>query len=143
MNKFLMVCYACADFVGKNGDVFSVTPKQLGIFIEAPEWIKGTNIFKWMVSDGTIKMALKDGEKKKLENDPMEGISAEGKAKEITEAAEKAMTEEAAEEATEEATEDVGDGEEAASPEEEAPKAEKEEKTTKGKTTKAKKGESK
>ena len=80
MDTFLMVCYVCADFVGKSGEFFSVKSKDLGTFVQAPAWIKETIMFKWLLADGSIKIGLEKAEQKKLENNPMEGITAEGKA---------------------------------------------------------------
>lgn len=79
MDTFLMVCYVCADFVSKTGEIFQITPENLGLFIKAPVWIKKTIMYDWLVNDGSIKTALDAKEQKKLENDPMEGITAEGK----------------------------------------------------------------
>lgn len=90
MDTFLMICYVAADFGPYKGEIFRVTPDKLGIFIQAPAWIKETLMFKWLLQDGSIKIGLDKTEQKKLENDPMEGISSEGKAEEISAAAEDA-----------------------------------------------------
>ena len=90
MDTFLMICYVAADFGPYKGEIFRVTPDKLGIFIQAPAWIKETLMFKWLLQDGSIKIGLDKEEQKKLENDPMEGISSEGKAEEISAAAEEA-----------------------------------------------------
>lgn len=119
MDTFLMICYVCADFVGKTGEIFQITTKELGIFVHAPAWIKETIMYKWLLNDGSIKVGLDKEGQKRLENDPMQGVSAEGKDEAVTEAAE----------AEEEAPEEVA--------EEEAPK------TAPKKTTKSKKGEGK
>ena len=86
MDKFLMICYVCADFGPVNGELFRITPENKGIFVEAPAWIKNTIIYKWLVADGSIKVADEQISKKQGENDPMKGISAEGKAVEEPEA---------------------------------------------------------
>ena len=78
MDKFLMICYVAADFRGPDGQMFRVTPERLGTFIETPVWVKGTLLFKMLMNDGSIKIAL-ESEKKELENDPMKGIGADGK----------------------------------------------------------------
>lgn len=90
MDTFLMICYVAADFGPYKGELFRVTPDKLGIFIQAPTWIKETLIYKLLLQDGSIKIGLDKTEQKKLENDPMEGISSEGKAEEISAAAEEA-----------------------------------------------------
>lgn len=94
MKTFLMICYVSAVFGPLDGKTFQVTPAQIGVFIEAPEWIKKTVMFKWLLNDKSIKVAdeqisLKDGE-----NDPMKGMSAEGKDEKITKAAEQKVVEE-------------------------------------------------
>lgn len=90
MDTFLMICYVAADFGPYKGEIFRVTPDKLGIFIQAPAWIKETLMFKWLLQDGSIKIGLDKEEQKKLENDPMEGISSEGKDEGISKAAEDA-----------------------------------------------------
>ena len=87
MEKFLMICYVAADFV-LNGEVFSIRASQIGTFVEAPIWVKDTLMFKWLVADGSLKVADETISKKKGENDPMEGIAASGKAEEVAEAVE-------------------------------------------------------
>ena len=80
MEKFLMICYVAADFGPFNGEMFQVTPDKIGAMIMAPAWIKDTLIFKWLLKDGSITMADNKPQQKKLENDPMAGITPEGKA---------------------------------------------------------------
>lgn len=87
MKKILIICYVAAEFV-LNGERFSVTPNKIGTFIEAPEWIRDTVMFKWLVKDGSLKVSNEHITKKQGENDPMKGVSAEGKAEEISKAAE-------------------------------------------------------
>lgn len=79
MKKFLMICYVAADFAGAGGEMFRVTPEKIGTFIEAPEWVKETLLFKWLLSDGSIKVAYEQISMKDGENDPMKGIAADGK----------------------------------------------------------------
>jgi len=102
MGKFLMICYVAAAFGPYKGEMFSVTPSMIGTFVEAPEWIKDTLMFKWLVNDGSIKVAEQQITKKQGENDPMQGVSAEGKAEEISEAQEAEIVEAATEEPKEE-----------------------------------------
>jgi len=85
MDKFLMICYVCADFGPYNGELFRITPENKGVFVEAPGWVRKTLIFKWLVNDGSIKVADEQISRKQGENDPMEGISAEGKSVEASE----------------------------------------------------------
>lgn len=80
MDTFLMICYVAADFGPYKGEIFRVTPDKLGIFIQAPAWIKKTIMYKWLLSDGSIVISAGKEQQKQLENDPMEGVNAEGKA---------------------------------------------------------------
>lgn len=80
MDTFLMICRVCAEFNGGKGFFFAVTPATRGVFVQAPTWIKETRMFKGLLADGSITVALGKAEKKKLENDPNEGVGADGKA---------------------------------------------------------------
>jgi len=82
MKNFLMICYVAVDFVGPGGEIFRIGPKQLGVFVEAPEWVKNTLIFKLLLKDESIRIG-ESNEAKKLENDPYDGIGADGKATEV------------------------------------------------------------
>lgn len=93
MDTFLMICYVAADFSSGTGEIFKVTPRMIGVFVEAPSWIKKTLLFKWLVNDGSIKVAEETISKKQGENDPMQGVSASGKAEEVAEAVEEAIVE--------------------------------------------------
>jgi len=93
MDKFLMICYVSAEFGPFKGEVFRVTPDKIGIFIEAPAWIKETIMFRWLLADGSIKVAEQQITMKQGENDPMKGVAADGRAEEKSEAVEKEITE--------------------------------------------------
>lgn len=80
MDTFLMICRVCAEFNGGKGFFFAITPVTRGIFVQAPAWIKETRMFKGLLADGSITIGVETAEKKKLENDPNEGIGADGKA---------------------------------------------------------------
>ena len=106
MKKFLMICYVASLFVNRDGDKFHITPDKLGVFIEAPEWIKETLLFKMLLKDGSIKVAEQQITMKQGENDPMDGVSAEGKDAAVSEANEaEAQEEKPAEEPAEEPAE--------------------------------------
>ena len=94
MDKILIICYVAADFGPYCGEVFKITPSMLGVFVEAPAWIQKTLMFKWLVNDGSLKVAEKHISKKDGENDPLKGVSAEGKAEEVSEAREQEVIEE-------------------------------------------------
>jgi len=93
MDTFLMICYVAATFGPWNGLTFSIKPNNIGMFVEAPAWIKETLMFKWLLKDGSIKVADETITRKQGENDPMEGMSASGKTEEVAEAAEKEIVE--------------------------------------------------
>lgn len=78
MDKILIICYRCAGFE-LDGEKFFITPANLGVFVEAPAWIEKTYMFSLLVKDGSLKVADKHISKKEGENDPMKGITAEGK----------------------------------------------------------------
>lgn len=74
------ICYVCAVFRNKAGEeVFRVTRDMLGTMIHMPEAVREDMLFNMLVSDGSLKIPESTGEKKRLENDPMTGITAEGK----------------------------------------------------------------
>lgn len=84
-DTFLMLCYVAADFLSSKGDRFRIEAKDIGNFVMAPAWIKDTLMYKWLLADGSIVTGQTGKEQKRLENDPMEGVTAEGKAEEATE----------------------------------------------------------
>ena len=96
MDTFLMICRVCAEFNGGKGFFFEITPANRGVFVQAPKWIKETRMFKGLLADGSITVALETAEKKKLENDPNEGVGADGKAEAATEEAAEVPAEEPA-----------------------------------------------
>ena len=85
MDKFLMICYVAADFFSPDREIFRVTPDKLGTFIQAPSWVRDTLLFRGLVNDGSIRVAEDRPTQKKLENDPAEGILADGRAAEPVE----------------------------------------------------------
>lgn len=81
MKTFLMICAVCADFFSPDGHEFRVRKNMIGQFIQAPEWIKKTLLFKLLLKDGTIKIAAETKkERVQQENDPLAGLGADGKA---------------------------------------------------------------
>lgn len=79
MDKFLMICYVASIFVGPGGNTFKIGPDQIGVFVETPGWVKDTLLFKLLQQDGSVRVGEGGAEQKKLENDPKEGIGADGK----------------------------------------------------------------
>ena len=82
MKTFLMICHVAVDFVGPGNLLFRITPNgenKIHTFVQAPEWIKDTLIFKLLRKDGSIVIAQKQEDVKALENNPVDGIGADGK----------------------------------------------------------------
>ena len=76
----LIVSRVCAEFCDEKGDpIFSVQPNMRGILTEAPEAIRNTLLFKMLVNEGSLKAVEDAADQKRLENDPMQGVDAEGK----------------------------------------------------------------
>ncbi len=76
----LIIPYVCAEFHDFSGNpVFRITPAMRGTMVEAPEAIKQDVLFDMLVNDGSIKVPETAAQKKALENDPMVGVTAEGK----------------------------------------------------------------
>lgn len=82
MDKFLMICSVAADFGPYKGEFYRVRPEDIGLLLMAPVWIQDTILFKWLLNDGSIKIANSADEQRKLENDPLEGLAADGKKEE-------------------------------------------------------------
>ena len=93
MDKFLMICYVAADFSSREGETFSIKAAQIGMFVEAPGWVRDTLLFKWLLKDGSVKVAEQNIDMKQGENDPMKGIAADGKEQEKAKAAEAEVVE--------------------------------------------------
>ena len=85
MGTFMMICYVMASFLKPGTDeTFDVPREKIGTFIQAPEWVKDTLEFKLLMQDKSIRVAAETRhERLKLENDPMDGIGADGKAETI------------------------------------------------------------
>ena len=76
----LIIPYVCAEFHDFSGNpVFRITPAMRGTMVETPEAIKQDILFDMLVTDGSIKVPETATQKKVLENDPMVGVTAEGK----------------------------------------------------------------
>jgi len=82
VDTFLMICSVAADFGPYRGELYRVRPQDIGIMLQAPAWIKDTMMYKWLLADGAIKVADTAEKQKELENDPLKGLGADGKAQE-------------------------------------------------------------
>ena len=76
----LIIPYVCAEFRDFSGNpIFRITPAMRGTMITVPEAIKQDILFDMLVADGSIKVPETAAQKKTLEQDPMVGVTAEGK----------------------------------------------------------------
>ena len=76
----LILSRVCADFTDGNGrTIFSINPPDLLSFLEAPEEIRLDPLFGLMIAEGSLEAVHSVDQRKKLENDPTEGVSAEGR----------------------------------------------------------------
>ena len=78
----LIVSRVCAEFHDDEGNIlFTVQPNMRGIMTEAPDAIRNTLLFRMLVNEGSLKAVEDIADRKRLENDPMQGVDAEGKSK--------------------------------------------------------------
>ena len=78
----LIVSRVCAEFISAEGiSLFAVQPGMRGILTEAPDAIRDTLLFKMLVNEGSLKAVEDVADQKRLENDPMQGVDAEGKSR--------------------------------------------------------------
>ena len=77
----LIIPYVCAEFHDRKGNViFRVTPAMRGTMVSnVPEAVKQDVLFNLLVADGSIKVPENEGQQKALEQDPLVGVTAEGK----------------------------------------------------------------
>ena len=71
----------CAEFTdGKGKVIYRIRPNDRLVYKDdAPEAIRGDLLFRMLVADGSIKVPETAAQKKVLEQDPMVGVTAEGK----------------------------------------------------------------
>ena len=104
----LIIPYVCADFRDKKGNpIFRITADMLRTMQDVPEAIKQDLLFDMLVQDGSIKTPEMVAQRKLLEQDPMIGMNAEGKAEK---SAKPAKTETKAEGKTEAKVEEKSTG---------------------------------
>lgn len=81
----LIIPYVCADFRDKKGNpIFRITADMLRTMQDVPETIKQDLLFDMLVQDGSIKTPETVAQRKLLEQDPMIGMNADGKAADKT-----------------------------------------------------------
>ena len=88
MDKITIICAVAVEFTPPAGEKkYCITRKDIGLVLQAPSWIQNTLTFKWLVNDGSLKY-VNSSNRVQMENDPLFGMTAEGKAyKPETEAA--------------------------------------------------------
>lgn len=75
-----VISRVCAEFYnGGEEPIFAVKPNDIGRILEAPDEIKNDLLFNMLLKDGSIEAVVSLAQKKALENDPMNGTTADGK----------------------------------------------------------------
>ena len=75
-----IIPYVCAEFRDSKGNtLFTIRPDMLRGLHEVPESIRQDPLFGMLVRDGSICTPEITAQKKRLEQDPMFGITAEGR----------------------------------------------------------------
>ena len=75
-----MLSRVCADFYDKKHHlILKITPRQLGLYFDAPDAIQEDPLYQMLLDDGSILLSDNSKKQKALENDPYAGATAEGK----------------------------------------------------------------
>ena len=75
-----ILSHVCVDFYDKQQNlIFSVSPNLLNCILTAPDEIQQDPIFDMLLADHSLEAVQTIDQKKRLENDPTEGVTAEGK----------------------------------------------------------------
>ena len=75
-----MICRVAAEFTTPKGElVFAVKPWDRLVILDAPDAIKDTLMYKWLMNDGSIDVVDSPAVQKKLENDPVQDAGADGR----------------------------------------------------------------
>ncbi len=75
-----ILSHVCVDFYDKQRNLlFSVPPSLINCVLTAPEEIQQDPIFDMLLADHSLEAVRSVEQKKHLENDPTEGVTAEGK----------------------------------------------------------------
>lgn len=76
-----ILSHVCAEFHDRKGKVIhTIHPEDLNHFMPAPDAIQEDILYRMLLEDGSIELPPKDEkEKKNLENNPVAGVTAEGK----------------------------------------------------------------
>ena len=72
--------HVCADFYDKHRNLIcKITRSDLHDYMTVPDSIQEDPLFQMLVNDGSIKYSPSGDRDKKLEQDPLAGMTAEGK----------------------------------------------------------------
>ena len=83
----LIVAYVCAEFRDGKGRVIHRIPAGTrGQLQEVPDEIRQDLLFEMLVKDGSIRVPENEAQKKVLEQNPMVGVSPDGKSDVMKEA---------------------------------------------------------
>ena len=75
-----ILSHVCVDFYDKQRNlIFSVLPSHLNCLLTAPDEIQQDPIFDMLLADHSLEAVRSVAQKKQLENDPTDGVTAEGK----------------------------------------------------------------
>ena len=77
-----IISYVCAEFHNRRGEpILTISPAMVKqILTNVPEEIRDDPLFRMMVDDGSLTAVDSVEKRKQLENDPLRGITPEGKA---------------------------------------------------------------
>ncbi len=75
-----ILSHVCVDFYDKQRNLlFSIPPTLLNCILTAPDEIRQDPIFDMLLADHSLEAVQTIDQKKRLENDPTDGVTAEGK----------------------------------------------------------------
>jgi len=79
MDTITIICSVCAEFFASDDRFYQIRQRDRNVIIsDAPAWIKDTNMFKWLLKQGSISFVDRSNQKQ-AENEPTKGMDAEGK----------------------------------------------------------------
>ena len=81
-----IIAHVCAEFVdSRRNPIYKITPAMLGGMQEnVPDAIQEDPLFTMLIADGSLKAVVSADDRKAIEKNPLEGITAEGRKKKPT-----------------------------------------------------------
>lgn len=74
-----IICSVAAVFNDFKGNRYDITGGDIGLIkTDVPDWVENTIMFKLLLKDGSIQYVTTEN-KKQMENDPLNGLGADGK----------------------------------------------------------------